>query len=84
MDIEPIIEVKNAVYRKEDIQEDLDRIFALLQKDSDIEFGVLTFYVDRHFKSGNAEKKIQNRLQEKFLDIIQNDVTKKGLKCKHL
>ena len=79
-----IIEVKNAVYKKEDIQEDLDRIFALLKKKSDIEFGVLAFYVDKHFKSGNAEKKIQDRLQEKFLDVIESEVIEKGLKFKTL
>ncbi len=77
-----IIEVKNGIYQKKHIQEDLDRIYAILKKDSTIEFGVVTFYIDRHFTSGYATKKIETRIKEKFLEEIQKETHSKSLKMK--
>jgi hypothetical protein len=81
-----IIEVKNAVFRKDHIQEDLDRIYSILQKDSDIEFGITTFYIDNHYDSGNASKKIENRIKEEFLEKIKEEANYYNFKtkCKYL
>ena len=78
-----IIEVKNAVYQKKQIEKDLERIYAVLKKDSDIEFGVVAFYIDRHFKSGNAEENIRKRIEEKFKINIEKEASEKGFKAKH-
>jgi len=75
-----IIEVKNAIYRKKHIQEDLDRIYGILEKESDIEFGVITFYIDRHFKNGNAKIKLEKRIKEEFEEKIKNEASNKGFK----
>ena len=77
-----IIEVKNAVYQKKQIQEDLDRIYGILEKKSDIEFGITTFYIDKHFESGNADEKILKRIEEEFIEKIGEEVETKELKIK--
>ncbi len=79
-----IIEVKNAVYQKKDIQEDLNRIYGILEKKSDIEFGITTFYIDRHYERGNAKEMMKKRIEKEFLDKIKNEVSKKGFKVKIL
>jgi hypothetical protein len=75
-----IIEVKNAVFQKKDIQEDLNRIYAILKKDSDIEFGITTFYIDRHYDSGDASNKIENRIKNEFLEAIEEEADGKNFK----
>ena len=73
-----VIEVKNAIYNKNHIQEDLDRIYELLKKDSSLEFGITTFYIDRHFESPNATEKLEKRIQEEFIENIEEEADTKG------
>ena len=79
-----VIEVKNAIYQKKHIQEDLDRIYGILEKESDIEFGVTTFYIDRHFVNGNAKEKIEYRIENEFKRNIEEEVLGKGFRVKQL
>jgi len=55
-----------------------------LKKDSDIEFGITTFYIDRHFKSGNAKENIKKRIENEFEINIKKEASKKNLKVKNL
>ena len=77
-----IVEVKNAIYRKDSLQEDLDRIYGLLKKSSDMEFGVTTFYIDRNYKKGNANKILEDRIKSEFIKKIKEESLNKNLKCK--
>ena len=80
-----IIEVKNAVFAKNDIQKDLDRIYAILKKESDIKFGITTFYIDRHYETGKANKKIKERIKKEFFIPITQEAEEKNYKvlCKY-
>jgi len=73
-----IIEVKNAVYQKSDIQMDLDRIYGMLEKASQMQFGAIVFYMDRHFKRGNAKEILEERINEKFIEPIKEEAKAKG------
>jgi hypothetical protein len=66
-----IIEVKNAVFGFEKIKEDIDRIIELLKKDSSIEFGITTFYIDRHYESGNSKEKVQKKIESIVDEIVK-------------
>jgi len=79
-----VIEVKNAIYQKKHIQEDLDRIYGILEKESDIEFGVTTFYIDNHFVNGGAKEKIEDRIENEFKINIKEEVLRKGFRVKQL
>lgn len=60
-----IIEVKNAVFRLDKIAQDIDRIQEVLkneQLDTSIQFGLIAFYIDRGYKTGNAKENIQKRI----------------------
>ena len=59
-----IIEVKNAIFQFKNIKEDIDRIIEILKKDSSIEFGVTTFYIDRHYEVKNPETEIENKIKK--------------------
>ena len=78
-----IIEVKNGIYRKEQIQEDLERIYGILEKESDIEFGISTFYIDRYYESGNAKEKLETRIQNEFIEPIEGECKEKGFVVKY-
>lgn len=77
-----IIEVKNAIYHKDNLEEDLNRIYGLLKKSSDIEFGVTTFYIDRNYKKGNANKTLETRIENEFIEKIKIEVLSQGFKYK--
>ena len=79
-----IIEVKNAVCYKYKIEEDLERIYAVLKKDSDIEFGITAFYIYRYFEKGNANIEIEKRIEDEFKEDIKKEALKKGFKIKYL
>ncbi len=60
-----IIEVKNAVFRLDKIAQDIDRIQEVLkneQLDTSLQFGLIAFYIDRGYKTGNAKENIQKRI----------------------
>ncbi len=60
-----IIEVKHRVYKFGSFQEDVDRIIEVLKKDSDIQFGISTFYIENNYK-GEAETKMEHRIETLF------------------
>jgi len=66
-----IIEVKNDVFNFRRIKEDIDRILELLKKDSSIEFGITTFYIDRYYETKDPEKEVENRIN-KIIQEIEN------------
>ncbi|ADV46182.1 hypothetical protein [Nitratifractor salsuginis] len=57
-----IIEVKHRVYKFNSFSADIDRIIEILKKESDIQFGISTFYISNYY-SGNAEEKMDNRIK---------------------
>jgi len=65
-----IIEVKNAVLRFKNIQIDVDRIQEVLKKDSSIEFGVIAFYIDRHYEKLDPKKTIIEKI-EKIVEEVR-------------
>jgi len=77
-----IIEVKNAIYRKDNLEDDLNRIYGLLKKSSDIEFGITTFYIDRNYKNGNATKTLETRINNEFIEKIKIEVLSQNFKYK--
>jgi len=79
-----IIEVKNAIYRKDNLEDDLNRIYGLLKKSSDIEFGITTFYIDRNYKNGNATKTLERRINNEFIEKIKIEVLSHNFKYKPL
>lgn len=67
-----IIEVKNAVFRLDKIAQDIDRIQEVLksqQLDSSLQFGLIAFYIDRGYKTGNAKENIQKRIYKIYNEI---------------
>ena len=69
-----IIEVKNAVFQTNHILNDVNRILGILEKDSDIELGIVTFYIDRHYEAKNPREELEKRIKEilKNLEEIAN------------
>jgi hypothetical protein len=67
-----IIEVKNAVFRLDKISQDIDRIQEVLKSkklDTSLQFGLIAFYIDRGYKSGNAKENIQKRIYKIHSEI---------------
>jgi hypothetical protein len=67
-----IIEVKNAVFRLDKISQDIDRIQEVLKSkklDTSLQFGLIAFYIDRGYKSGNAKENIQKRIYKIYSEI---------------
>ena len=75
-----IIEVKNCVFNFNHIKDDLKRIIGILKKKSDIELGVITFYIEKEYKNQNASQKIKNRINKKFIKQIEKIAKKEKLK----
>jgi len=74
-----IIEVKNSVFNFNHIKDDLERIIGILKKKSDIELGVITFYIDHHYEK-DASKEIEKRINEEFIEKIEKIADKEKLK----
>jgi len=71
-----IIEVKNSVYRKAKIEEDIKRIKEVLKRKkskSTIEFGLIAFYVDRGYKTKNAKRKVEEKMSSLFKEIKEEN-----------
>ena len=58
-----IIEVKKDVWGLTHIQNDINRILNILKKESDIELGVLAFYIYGHYKSKNPTSKLEKKIE---------------------
>ena len=68
-----IIEVKHRVYKFGSYVSDVDRIIEMLKKDSEIQFGIVAFYIQNKY-AGNVEEKMINRikvLHEQTRDYIE-------------
>ena len=52
------------------IKDDIDRIIIILNKDSTLEFGVCTFYIDNRYEKGNAKEKLLKKI-EKIIEEIK-------------
>ena len=76
-----IIEVKNAVFRINHILDDVNRILGILEKDSDIELGVITFYIDRHYETKNPIEELEERIK-KIIKDLEKIANKHNLKYK--
>jgi len=63
-----IIEVKNAVFRLNNIVEDIERIKDVLEKFT-LQFGLIAFYMDRHYQKGKANQKIEENIYKIFEEI---------------
>jgi len=75
-----IIEVKNSVYRKSKIEEDIKRIKEVLQRkksNSTIEFGLIAFYVSREYKTKKAKQRLEEKMNSLFKEIKEehNDIS---------
>lgn len=69
-----IIEVKNSVFRLKQIAKDIDRIREVLKKKkkkSTIKFGLIAFYIDRNYKTGEAKKKIEKKIYKIREEILE-------------
>ena len=75
-----IIEVKNAVFYKSKIQEDLKRIYEILKKKSDIDFGCIAFFISAYYENGNATEQLYNWMEIEIIDKIEHEVEKENLK----
>ena len=67
-----IIEVKNSVYGIGKIEKDIVRIQDILNRKknkSKIEFGIVTFYIDRGYKKGKAKSKVIKKIESIYKDI---------------
>ena len=74
-----IIEVKNSVFSLEKISKDLDRIREILKRkksNSTLQFGLISFYIYRGYKTGNAKEnvikriyKIHNEIKVRYSDL---------------
>ena len=67
-----IIEVKNTVFRLDKISQDIDRIQEVLKSkklDTSLQFGLIAFYIDRGYKSGNAKENVQKRIYKIHSEI---------------
>lgn len=76
-----IIEVKNAVFLINHIFDDVNRILGLLEKDSDIELGVISFYIDRHYETKNPIEKVEEKIKE-IIKELEEIANKHNLKYK--
>jgi len=79
-----IIEVKNDVWGVAKIQGDVKRIINILQKKSDIEFGIITFFIKKSYKNNliqNTEKFITENI---FNNIEIPNNLKKTLQMEYL
>jgi len=56
------IEVKHRIYVFDDIAIDIDRIIEILKKESDMQFGISTFYMGKTY-AGNSEEKMIKRIE---------------------
>ena len=66
-----IIEVKNWISNfTHYIKDDIDRIITILNKDSTLEFGICTFYIDNRYEKGNAKEKLLKKI-EKIIEEIK-------------
>ncbi len=64
-----LIEVKNSVFSLRKITSDIDRIKEVLKRNtskSTFEFGLIAFYIDRHYETGNAKKRIKAQADKIF------------------
>jgi len=64
-----IIEVKNGVYSIEHIIKDINRILGILEKDSNIELGVISFYMYGYYKSKNPLETLMKRVKTIFKEV---------------
>lgn len=76
-----IIEVKNRTYQKTKIQKDLNRIYLMLNENSNIEFGVTAFYIDGNYKHKNPTDTIEKRIKEEFISNIEQEI-ENNLQCR--
>ncbi len=63
-----IIEVKNGVHQFRNIEEDIERVEKVLTRkedDSSIKFGLIAFYVSKHYKN-NTDEKINNLIENLY------------------
>jgi len=70
-----IIEVKNSVFRLDKIAHDIDRIREILKRKkskSTLQFGLISFYIDRGYKTGNAKENVENKIYKIFDEIKEN------------
>jgi len=72
-----VIEIKNGVYGYKKIEKDVSRICQMLNrksKDSSLQFGVISFYMARHYEKENPEdmmkKQIKRLLQRSRADSL--------------
>jgi len=77
-----VIEVKNSVFRLGKISGDIDRIQEILKRkkaNNTLQFGLIAFYIDNNYKSGNAQIKIEEKIKK-----IHNEMKKQypDLSCK--
>lgn len=64
-----LIEVKNSVFSLKKITSDIDRIKEVLKRNtfkSAFEFGLIAFYIDRHYETGNAKSRIKDQADKIF------------------
>ena len=64
-----LIEVKNSVFSLKKIVSDIHRIKEVLKSNSSkstFEFGLIAFYIDRHYKTGNANERIKAQADKIF------------------
>lgn len=67
-----IIEVKNSVFRLDKISHDIERIREVLKRkksNNTLQFGLIAFYIDREYKSGDAKEKIEKRIYQIYNEI---------------
>lgn len=70
-----IIEVKNNVYRLSKISKDIIRIYQMLKRNknnSTLEYGIIAFYMSRHYERGNAKEKLKKQLT-KIINDFKNE-----------
>ena len=73
-----IIEVKNTIFNKKKLQEDLNRIYELLKTKSDLEFGVTTFYINTNTQVKKASKRLKKKIKEEFINKIAQEASEYG------
>jgi hypothetical protein len=69
-----IIEVKNNVYRLNKIYKDINRTYNMLirnKNNSTLEYGIIAFYISKHYKLGNAKEKLTKQLT-KIIDDFKH------------
>ncbi|RLA63361.1 MAG: hypothetical protein DRQ78_06980 [Epsilonproteobacteria bacterium] len=67
-----IVEVKNSVFRLDKIAHDIDRIREILKRKkskSTLQFGLISFYIDRGYKTGNAKENVESKIYKIFDEI---------------